>query len=122
MFDANEVQTEDAAVISNEVLEAKVVFAGLALAIDKEIEGLLCARDLAVNLESGIDTQVGIRKTSVALREALYTAKGSIHGAYKEVMVVRETLLDGLGSVQATKSEEALKKVIADAQAKLAAL
>ena len=109
-------------VVAEEVVVEKAVFTGIAGLIDAEIDGLICARDLAVNLESGIDTQVGIRKTSVALREALYTAKGNIHSAYKEVMVTREALLDGLGSVLAAKTKEALEKQIAEAQAKLAAL
>lgn len=108
-------------VVAEEVVE-KAVFTGLAGLIDAEIDGLICARDLAVNLETGLDTQVGIRKTSVALRDALYAAKGNIHSAYKAVMVTREALLDGLGTVLAAKTKEALEKQIAEAQAKLAAL
>lgn len=103
------------------VVEA-VVFTGIAAEINTCIEKLEVARDIAVNLESGIDTKSGISKTAVALRTNLYSTRADIHSIYQDIPAVRETLVAGLGDVQAAKTKEALIKSIEAAQAKLAAL
>ena len=97
-------------------------FTGLSFKLNQKVNALKEARDLAVILESGLDTQVKIRKTSVELRDSLIAAFHELHAVYANVLVVRENLLDSVGEVAAENKKSALAAKIAADQISLAAM
>lgn len=104
-----------------EVVETPV-YTGIAAKVNAEIEALTDARAIAVELESGLDTQAAIKRSSVLLREKLLASKSNVHAAYKEVIPVREGLLGGIEVVQKANAKASLEAQIAEMQAKLAGI
>lgn len=97
-------------------------FTGMAARINEQIEVLTTARDVAVTLESGLDTQIGIRAVSVQLRNILLTASRDIHGLFGSVLYVRSELLTNIGTVIQAKKKAFLEEKISKMQGVLSKL
>lgn len=112
---------EDVKVVEEtvEVVEIVEPKSSLGKAIAAEIESLKTALMLAEVFEGGLTTKSEIMKTSVSLRETLYGVKNSSHSLYREVLEVKESLLENLGAVQAADKKA---KLLAEIEEKKAAL
>lgn len=98
------------------------VFAGLSFKVNQKMNALAEARDLAFELESGLDTQAAINKISVSLRDSLIAISRELHGMYADVLPLRAGLLASVGEVAKENKKAALAAKIAADQALLASL
>ena len=106
---------------ATEVMDDAVeVFTGVAGTLTAAIEALSDAREKAVELESGLDTQAAIKKVSTELRGLLLPISRELHGVYSSIIDVRADLLSGVGVVQQASKKEALLAKQAEIEALLA--
>ena len=88
---------------------------GIAKAIDGQISLLTQARDVASKLVGGVlDTQIGIRKTSVELRDSLIFTSRELHKLYASVLSLRSELLFNVDEVAVVNKKAAMYKKIAE--------
>ena len=101
-------------------VEVAVVYSGIAFKVNQRINALKEARDMAMTLESGLDTQAAIKKVSTELRGLLLPISRDLHGVYSSIIDVRADLLSGVGVVQQASMKEALLAKQAEIEALLA--
>jgi len=77
---------------------------------------------VADTLESGLDTQAKIHRTSVALRGSLRLIETEVNSIRKDTLTKRKALLLGIGEVQKAASKAALAAKIAEDTKKLEAM
>jgi hypothetical protein len=109
-------------VTENTVEEVEVVEFIDAAGIEAAQNNLMVAQELSDELDSGLDTQAAIKKTSVALRNVLLHVSRSLHKEYTSVIERRDNLLENVGEVQAASKKASLLKKKAELEAQLAAL
>ena len=114
--------TETTEAVETIVEEVAVVYSGIAFKVNQRINALKEARDLAMTLESGLDTQAAIKKVSTELRGTLLPISRELHGIYSGIIDLRTTLLGGVGEVQKVSKREAIEKRMAADAATLAAM
>jgi len=105
-----------------EVTETPVVYSGVAFKVNQKINVLKEVLAIAVELESGLDTQAAIKRVSTELRSNLLPISRELHGIYSDVIGIRSELLGGVGEVQKVSQKDKLLKLQEETAAKLAAL